>query len=116
MTRRSHRSARGASAVEYSLIVVVLGVALVAISGFGRVVLNSFTHSTDCYAVATCAGAAQTAPAAPPVGVETVDALGNPITVGCTNGGGNGQGSSDGYGCSAAGGNHSENANQVHTP
>ncbi len=80
----SHRSTHGASAVQYSLFVVVIGASLAATVGFGRVVLASFVHTTSCYAVATCeADAASTEPAPFVDPVQTVDALGNPITVGC---------------------------------
>ncbi len=80
----SHRPTRGASAVQYSLFIVVIGAALVATVGLGRVVLTSFAHTTSCYAVATCAAdVATTEPVRTGGPVRTVDALGNPITVGC---------------------------------
>jgi len=81
----SHRSSsrtHGSMAVQYSLTVVVLGIALVATVGLARVVFTSFAGTTECFGVAVCP-AATAAPSATVVPVRTVDALGNPIVVGC---------------------------------
>jgi pilus assembly protein Flp/PilA len=48
-TRRTRRADRGASAVEYGLMVAAIaGLLFVVVFAFGDVVSGMFTHSTQC--------------------------------------------------------------------
>ena len=54
MSHRSSSGTHGSMAVQYSLTVVVLGIALVATIGLARVMFTSFSGVTTCFGDAHC--------------------------------------------------------------